>query len=774
MDSIAWVRGTRSATRALAVLNPLRGPTLLLVGLLTLLLLGLPGLGGGPRLDHDEAAAHAAAPSGPSGASGGVDTVPASARTAPLGVRGADEGEASPLTVQLTQLSPSALPARGAVTLTGSVANTSPIEWTDINVAPFVSRTPITTRSELAQAAETEESAAVGDRLTDPGVTVAAGDLQPGQSTTFSLRVPRSALPISGDPGVYWIGVHALGSSVDGRDLVADGRVRTFIPLVPNSVARRRSVPVSVVLPLRERARRAGDGRLAKPDRWDALTGPSGRLRRIADFGASAGSTPLTWLVDPAVLDALADYGAGNPPLRLGSTRDGDPDGDPDDGEDEPDPDDGETPSASPSPATSPAPGDGAPGEDTRARAEEVRQRLLASVRSAPVLALGYSDPDVIALARRGPALLRLAEDLSTTRLAAYGVTGSPVVAPPGGYVDPDLLPELGEGSLLLLTDREQLEDPPFSRLPTGQDLVLTDARALAGGPGPTSARRPLALRQRVLAETALEATKGSAPARPLVISLPARWNPGSTWPEADFFAGLQVPWVDVVPLSRGAGTAYDGTLVHGRSGQEIPAANVAATRRLVNTSTTLGDLLAEPTGVTGRLSGAALQASSYFARPTLRVAAEQVLALDATTRRRMDAVRVTGTDFVTLSGGSGTVTVTLVNGLGQPVTVGLRARADDPGVDVEIPEPVDMQPGERITLRLQVTSPVGVHEVTLAPVTTEGEVAGSPLSFSLRTSNVGRLIWYIISAGGVLLAVMIIRRIVLRIRLSRWRMEEP
>ena len=42
-----------------------------------------------------------------------------------------------------------------------------------------------------------------------------------------------------------------------------------------------------------------------------------------------------------------------------------------------------------------------------------------------------------------------------------------------------------------------------------------------------------------------------------------------------------------------------------------------------------------------------------------------------------------------------------------------------------------------------------------------------------LRTSEVGRLIWYIIFAGGTLLAVMIVRRIVLRVRSHRWRQEE-
>ena len=134
--------------------------------------------------------------------------------------------------------------------------------------------------------------------------------------------------------------------------------------------------------------------------------------------------------------------------------------------------------------------------------------------------------------------------------------------------------------------------------------------------------------------------------------------------------------------------------------------------------------------------------------------------------------MQVTGTDFVTLSGGSGSLTVTLVNGLKQPITVGLRARSDSSEVKVQTPEPVSMQAGERTTMRLRVSSGVGVHEVTLSPVTTEGENAGTPLTFGLRTSQVGRLIWYIIIAGGALLAVMIVRRIVLRIRLNRWRVE--
>ena len=80
------------------------------------------------------------------------------------------------------------------------------------------------------------------------------------------------------------------------------------------------------------------------------------------------------------------------------------------------------------------------------------------------------------------------------------------------------------------------------------------------------------------------------------------------------------------------------------------------------------------------------------------------------------------------------------------------------------------MGPGQRATMRLPVTSPAGVHEVTLYPVTEEREPVGQAFTFSLRTSQVGQLIWYIMIAGAALLAVMIGRRIVLRIRNHRWR----
>jgi hypothetical protein len=690
----------------------------------------------------------------------------AGAEVASAEVASAEEAAATPLTVTLTSMTPAEVPRKGGITLTGEVTNASDEDWIDINVAPFVSTEPITTRDALAEAAASAPDLAVGGRL---GTYDAVGDLAPGETATFTLRVPVASLGITGDPGVYWIGAHALGANTDGRDLVADGRARTFIPLVPPAVARRNSVPVSIVLPLRERARRAADGSLNGPTRWVNLTKPEGKLARLVDFGASAGAAPVSWLVDPGVLDALQDFARGNPTFSLGSARATKPDK----ADDQSGGQSGDEPSAGASPSSSPSPEPGSPSAEERSRAASVLETFLLTVRNQPLFTLGYADPDVVSLARRRPSLITRADALATARMKAFGLTGTTTVAPPSGYFDPELLPTLSKDTLLVLTDRGRLQTPPLSRLPSGQELVLSDARAGTGGPLPAERRNALQLRQRILSDAALEVTKGgNEPPRPIVVTIPTGWDPGPDWQQADFFGGLQTPWVRLSPMPRTPTTTYDGPLTYGAAqlSQEVPSGNVQATRTLTHTSGVLDDLLTNPNDLTDQLTGAALQASAYSARPTLKLAADQVLALDATTRGQMDRVQVTGTDFVTLSGGSGSLTVTLVNGLRQPITVGLDARADSPLVKVETPEPVSMQPGQRTTLRLQVTSGVGVHDVTLSPVTTEGDEAGTPLTFSLRTSQVGQLIWYIIFAGGALLAVMIIRRIVLRIRSHRWR----
>jgi hypothetical protein len=215
--------------------------------------------------------------------------------------------------------------------------------------------------------------------------------------------------------GVYWIGVHVLG---DERrpDETADGRARSFIPLVDG---KQEAVPTSVILPVRRPVQRTSEGRISRADLWADDLDPGGRLSNLAAFVRSSGTTPVTWLIDPAVLDAADQLARGNPKRSLEPTE--------------------------------PAPGE----NDAEQQADEAGQQAaeadanglpeaaawLKDIQSLtarnPVLALPYGDLDVAAAARYAPGLYNQARSVSNEALDALGIESTPAVVPPSGLINP-------------------------------------------------------------------------------------------------------------------------------------------------------------------------------------------------------------------------------------------------------------------------------------------------------------------------------------------------
>ena len=62
----------------------------------------------------------------------------------------------------------------------------------------------------------------------------------------------------------------------------------------------------------------------------------------------------------------------------------------------------------------------------------------------------------------------------------------------------------------------------------------------------------------------------------------------------------------------------------------------------------------------------------------------------------------------------------------------------------------------------------IGVHTVSLVATTSEGEAIGSRTQFSVRTSNVGTFVWFVVGGGAAVLALAIVIRLVRRIRAAR------
>ena len=214
---------------------------------------------------------------------------------------------AEPLAVTIDTLNPSVIPESGNVTITGTVTNTTTETWLGVNLYPLASDSlSMTSVAELDAAAQALPEQVIGERIVE--VSDHIEQLVPGEVQPYTLRVPRRFLGRT--EGVHWLGVHALGENVDGRDDRADGRARTFIPLVDDG---RPALPTALVLQLRKRIVYAADGRVDQPARWAVDLAPGGRLSTLLEMGVEAGSRPMTWLMDPAVIAAVNSLVAGNP-----------------------------------------------------------------------------------------------------------------------------------------------------------------------------------------------------------------------------------------------------------------------------------------------------------------------------------------------------------------------------------------------------------------------------------------------------------------------------
>jgi len=690
----------------------------------------------------------------------GLLTAVAALSVTPVAPAQADE-DTTPLRVSIESLTPSALPVRGKVTVTGEITNTTSSTWRDLKVYLLTSQTPMTSAEDLASAARTDPSAQIGTRVTADGLYQKVGDLAPGQSVPYTLSVNRRVLGIGSAPGVYWLGVHVLARDPDGaRDNVADGRARTFLPQVP---ARTPARKVALVVPVTEPVARDRDGKLLSTPGWRHTLGADGRLDRLVRLSESS-PAGLTWLLDPAVLDAARSLVDGNPGLSVAPT-DGTPDP-------------AATASPSASASASPTPSDGAStgtstssGSSTASPgAEDAATWLQLLQRQVPqhsVLALPYGDLDVAAaLDRKQGKVFASARDLSQQTLTAAHITARQVVAPASGLLPRDALRRLGPSSRVLLGSAAfpGSTDAVLSA-PGGARVTVADAGASAGGPSPDDRWSALAVRQRVLAEAAVSAIAGGHP-QPLVVRTPQHWDPGAAWAKSDFFGGLAVPWLHLVDLpavtEAPSAPPATGAATYPRSESraEVPFANLLATDELVRTGATFATLLTRNDTVDDQLARIAVLGSSTNVRRHPDAALARVRATSDRVRADMQEVHLEGPTFVTMSSAEGPVQITVVNDLNEEVTVRVKAVTSTSDVRIDSSPLVTLGPGKRASIRLSAHAKgVGVHAVQLVATDTSGTPLGSTTDFTVRTSQVGLVIWVIMAVGGAVLVIAIVLR---------------
>ncbi len=674
----------------------------------------------------------------------------------------------SPLVVTIDDLRPAYIPRSGPIRINGSVTNTDDDTWTTVNVYSFVGDTAMTTPEELAAATELEESEYVGERILSAGTSDSIPVLEPGASEQFSLEVPRSEIAAT-DAGVYWFGVHALGQGPEGRDENADGRSRTFIPLIPPST--RGTVKTAVVVPLRRAIVYAADGSLADPASWSRGLSPGGRLRALVDFGASAGSRPVSWLVDPALPEAVARLTRGNPPRSLAPTVEPpvvEPSG---------------TPTESPtrSPSSGPAPtGESVevePDPQEVAAAEAARTwllRLEEAIGSDEVLALPYGDLDVPSAAAHDPDSYLRARGRAGGVLTPLDVQTTPAVAAPSGYLDAEGLAIVEDDATVLVTDRMFGADPPGVAEVDGHRVIVTSSAAAAGGPPPGDPRTAVAMRQRLLSEAAVRLLgKGR---KPLVVVLPQDWVPQAF---SGFFTGLDLPWLELTTVAdagdrRGSEVpAIELAYPLDQSERELDAAGFAAADRLREQGLALQSLLSVNDSVGGEVADQSLAGTSYSTRVSRSLAQASLLRSTAWIEERLGSVSIDAPRGVTLSGETGGFSATISNRLDQPVTVSVTAASDQ--LDIAPVEPVQIAARSRTTIPLSASTRVpGVHNVTLLLTDADGRPLGSVDRLPIRSAQVSGIIWAIMGVGAFLLFGTIAMRLVRRVRGARAAATDP
>lgn len=688
---------------------------------------------------------------------------------------------ATPLRVVIDRLRPSTLPDPDEeLVVTGRVTNTDDSTWSDLAVYVLTSAQPMTTREELSEAVSSDPALEIGDRLIDPGLFQKAPDLEPGESTRFRLEVPGRRLMVSREPGVYWLAVHVLGTGREGRIEGADGRARTFLPHIPDVDAGTR---LALGAQIRRKVVRTADGRLRFEQLWAKQLG-SGRLDRVLRLSAAArveptraagarppgrptdAGWPLTWLVDGAVVSAAQSLAGGNPRIDLVAEGGAEVTGPGDD------------------PTEDEAAAAAAADDPVAQRAAEWLDRFTRAARGATVLALPYGDLDVSAAATNGEDdLPTLALDEGRAALQAVDVPAAPVVAPPDGYLAPEAAQAFDPDVRILLAREALGEDGPgptgVLAAPRGGSLTTTPTPQDLFGPTPAPTNAALAVRQRLLADAALHALSADRDT-PLVALLPPTWEPGKSWRRARFFDGLDVPWLSGIslatlldPAAVGSATTRGDDLVYPEevAATEVPAYAVAATSLLLERSLTLQELITGDSTAASRLSRQALLTSSYWSRPFPGVATER--ARDAAMRVDdwLGRVSIRGPEFVTMSSERGSIQVTLVNGLDQPVTVGLAADAGGAPLTLTTPDPVELPPGGRRAMDIEAdVLDIGVHQVTLQPVSESGRPLGQAATLSVRSSKVGLILWFIMAGGAVTLFGAITVRTVRRVRSARRR----
>lgn len=701
-----------------------------------------------------------------------------------------------PVLVTLGSLTPLAPQPGDTLTLRGTLTATGATPISNLSLQLVVSRTKVGSKSEFDTYAETADGLAPADAVAPPTETtvLAQTDLGVGASEPFTVSVPVDDLALPQAWQVYEMAVVVTGDTVTGQTTV--GRLRTFLPWAPINVPGV-GLPTKLawVWPLVDRPHRSDSATWVDDSLAASLTS-GGRLERLLTAGTAAEeqtpppqppprkgkhhkhrrtatappqptvqAVPVTWVIDPQLLDDATAMSAGYKVQQ---------------------------------------PGGGSQTGRGTAAAKAWLTELRAAVGRGEVVGLPYADPDVVAATRAGLGTeIQVANSIGDTLIEhVLGRTPLPYAWPPDGLIDEHTLETLfaaGETTVILDSQALPFVGGPPSETPGARTTIAShqapfDVNALladntlnsvvdAGALSPTAG--PLAI-QRFLSELLMIQAERPSDQRSFVVTPSRRWAPSASYAAQILADTGRVPWIQPVSLSQVAsGPIYTAV-------QRAPLLFTADDRDLLlshpylSKVSRLNQLVEAFAQIVPRGNALArgyedgilrLLSSAWRGDPiTARTVRDN---LQTTVQHTMNEVRIAShpNSLVTLTSHSGTVPITITNDLDTPVNVVVEIEPDQHlvvksghvvrTIRAHSQVPVDVRATAqtsgvfRLTVRLETPPPQSQHY-------------GPAVPLRIRSTAYGATALLITGGATAVLLLTVIVRLIRRARAARKSVPSP
>jgi hypothetical protein len=623
----------------------------------------------------------------------------------------------------------------------GRLVNRTASPWNDVIVEVRIAASPLLGRFRLQRWIDGQGA------VTSPVTRVVVPLVPAAGSAGWSIRVPTADLGLGlteAATGVYAIDIRPRGLP-EGTQVASARSFLTWIPV--DRVVRPSGVVVLVPLtwtPARIENNLFLNAALAQD------ISATGRLTRL--LTAVAGRR-VSWVVDPSLLEAVADLADGARILDS-STAEGER-------------------------ATTPA-------EEQQAAAWLGRAR--EAFIGADLHALPAGAADVVAMSSgtdpRGVRSAIIRGELRTGELAGRTPSGTVVWAAAG--INTQILSSVREAGVatIVIPDRALPPAPDVFFTPSGvlgaqQDQGRTDARLVLTDSQLSTAISGAGTADAVVAELSMISMELPQAPRTVVLTLPLLASSFTTLSRTlDMLtdprsarAVLLRTVTDFVPSARGDVPRREPVYPAEDLADVLPDSYLAAVEDVRSRVEVLAGTAAraqDSAEVRESLLSAVDSGRSILWRTDKK---GRTAFLDATLSNLAtyeSQVTVIGADRITLSGDRGVIPVTLRNELPFAVRITLEVVPTSPlrMILERDPPAVTVAPGERLGIELRVrvvgSGDVGVQ---MRPVSLTGDRVGPPITIQVGTAAYARVATYFVAVAFVLLALLVVRNTVRRVR---------